>query len=42
MKIAWRRMIASCNYRGVMATDILDVRRVARSVEDPTKYNEAM
>ncbi len=35
-------MIASGNYRGAMATEILDVRRVACSAGDPTKYNEAM
>ncbi|HEJ7999666.1 TPA: RHS repeat-associated core domain-containing protein [Serratia liquefaciens] len=35
-------MVASGNYRDAMATEIFDVRRVARSVGDPTKYNEAM
>lgn len=34
--------IESGNYRGAMATEIQDVRRVARNAGDPTRYNEAM
>lgn len=34
-------MIASDNYWGAMVTEIQDVRRVARAVGNPTKYNEA-
>ncbi|QND97510.1 putative deoxyribonuclease RhsC [Burkholderia cenocepacia] len=35
-------MIASGNYRGAMATEILDIRRVARTAGDPIRYNTAM
>ncbi|HEU4772842.1 MAG TPA: hypothetical protein VFS68_11865 [Candidatus Udaeobacter sp.] len=35
-------MIGTGNYRDAMATEILDVRRVARAAGDPTRYNTAM
>lgn len=35
-------MIASGKYRDAMATEIRDVRRVARAAGNSTKYNEAM
>jgi hypothetical protein len=35
-------MISGGDMRGAMATEIRDVRRVAREVGDPRRYNEAM
>ena len=35
-------LISAGEWRKVMATEINDVRRVARAIESPRKYNEAM
>ena len=35
-------MIKSGNWRGAMAKEIKDIRRVAKDIGDPRKYNEAI
>ncbi len=44
--IDYREMIADListgEWRQVMAAEVYDVRRVARMIENPRKYNEAM
>lgn len=36
------RLLKKGNWRGAMAKEILDVRRIQKSINDPRKYNEAM
>lgn len=35
-------LISEGRWRDAMATEVWDVRRVAKEVEDPRRYNEAM